>query len=176
MSNPSTRLPRSSLPPDDRTAFHASGTAREREKSRLVALAIAGAIAGVLGEKVLGRLPAAAIVLAVCAAIGGVFWFFHRRRSSPGSTETLAQVVVVALVGAVASYGGQRLFERAPRLLLALLIAAIAAAALAFWRSRPPSDPSTGVRHPRRRAPAAGSAAVAVMEPEPHRSVDAMKR
>jgi hypothetical protein len=50
-------------------------------------------------------------------------------------------------------------------------------ARLLGWRpptSGPTDDPYAGVRHPRTRGPHSRDSAVAVMEPEPHRSVRAV--
>ena len=105
------------------------------EKQRAVILPIVGATAGVAGERLLGALPWPFIAATAVAAIGGLFWFV-RRRSSAAGDDTAAQAVVIALIGAVATFGASRLYQRSALLLIVALVVAFIIGALVVRTAR----------------------------------------
>jgi hypothetical protein len=105
------------------------------EKQRAVMLSIVGATGGVAGERLLGALPWPFIAAAAVAAIGGLFWFARRRLSTAGD-DTVAQAVVIALIGAVATFGASRLYQRSALLLIVALVVAFIIGALVIRMAR----------------------------------------
>jgi hypothetical protein len=69
------------------------------------------------------------------AANGGLFWFV-RRRSSTAGDDTAAQALVIALIGAVATFGASRLYQRSALLLIVALVVAFIIGALVVRMAR----------------------------------------
>ena len=95
-------------------------------QQRLILLGIVAAVAGVLGDRLLRPLPGAAVVAILLVAIAGLIWLVRSRPRS-ASSETLGQVLVVALLSTTAGHGASRLpFAGALVVLVAVVAGAIA--------------------------------------------------
>jgi len=113
-----------------------SATNRPAAASRTIALSVVGAVSAVVGGKLLGRASNVALMAAAAIAIGIVVLMFRRRRRFSGRAEPLGQVIVIAVVGAVAGAGGERLYDRAPGILLAIGVASLIGLLIAWRRHR----------------------------------------
>ena len=102
---------------------------------RLILLGIVAAIAGVLGDRLLRPLPGAAIVGILLVAIAGLIWLVRSRPRS-ASSETLGQVLVVALLSTTAGHGASRLPLAGALVVLVGVVAGAIAVLLVVSRSR----------------------------------------
>lgn len=137
MSRPSEERP---LAPGTSDTLKATVSQRKSASrptvGRSISLSVVGAISAVMGQRLLARVSDFAVVIAALGAAGIVLLIIRRRGRPPGSAETMRQVLGIAIVGAVAGVGGERLYDRAPGLLLGAGVAVLIALLLLWRRSK----------------------------------------